>query len=97
MVSQIKVKHRLRVSKNGAQRKIFGLKGSNKRRKNFKPREFIIYSSPNIIAVTKIKANELGGAHGKYGETEMLTHFWWGNPEAKRPLEDLSEDGATLK
>jgi hypothetical protein len=31
--SQIKVKHRLRVSKNAVQRKIFELKGSNKRQK----------------------------------------------------------------
>jgi hypothetical protein len=97
LISQIKVKHRLRVSKNGMQRKIFGLKGSNKRRKNFIPRKFIIYSSPNIITVNKSKRMSPAGLAANMGRMEMLTHFWWRNPEGKSPLEDLSENGAILK
>ena len=83
MVFQIKVKHRLRVSKDlvgGGQRKIFGLKGS-KRRKNFIPKIFIIYSSPNIIMMTKSKRMSSAGHAASMGRMEMLTHFWWGNPE----------------
>jgi len=31
------------------------------------------------------------------GRMEMLTHLLWENPEGKKPLEYLSEDGAILK
>lgn len=74
-----------------------GLTEVTKDKNNFIPKKFIIYSLPDIITLTKSKPMSSAGHAANMGRMEMLTHFWWGDPEGKRPLEDLSEDGAILK
>jgi hypothetical protein len=51
----------------------------------------------NIIWVTKIENNKMGGTCSRYGgEERFIQGFWWGNLVEKDNLEDLSVYGRIL-
>jgi hypothetical protein len=73
---QIKRKHKLSMSKNGAQSSICGIKGRNKRQKIV---SFVLlitfYYGDQSKRMSSAEHSE------NMGRMEMLTYFWLGNPE----------------
>jgi aromatic ring hydroxylase len=58
-----------------------------------------LYSSPNIVRVTKSRrirwaANASCSTFG--GRTEVYTRFWWGNLREKDHMEDPGVDGSIV-
>jgi hypothetical protein len=75
-------------------RKIFGPKreedGSWKKLHN---ELHSLYSSPNIVRVTKLRRMRWAGHVARMGRGEMLTGFWLGGPKARNHWEDLGVGG----
>jgi hypothetical protein len=84
----LREEHRLRVFENRVLRGIFGPKrdevtGEWRRLNNEELND--LYSSPNMIRVTKSRRLRWAGHVARMSRGEEHTGFWWGG-EGKRPL-----------
>jgi len=80
---------KLRVFENTVLRRIFGPKrdevtGEWRRLHNEELND--LYSSPNIVQVTKSRRMRWAGHVARMGEEKRCVGSWWGNRREKRPL-----------
>jgi hypothetical protein len=92
-------KHRLRVSENRVLRRIFGPKreevaGGWRRQHNEELHN--LYTSRNIVKVIKSRRMRWTEHVSRMGAMRNSFKFLVGNPEGKRPLEDLGVDGRII-
>jgi len=67
---------------------------TGERRKLYDKELYDVYSSPNIIRMTKSEAWEVHVARRGTGKTH--SGFWVGKPEGKNYLEDLGVEGRII-
>jgi hypothetical protein len=94
----LREEHRLRVLENRALRR-FGPKrdeitGEWRRLHNEELND--LYSSPNIIRVTKLRRMKWAGHVACMGEGRVHTGFWWGDLREGDHLEDPGVDGRII-
>jgi hypothetical protein len=87
--------HRLRVFENRVLRKIFGPKREEggSWRKLHNDELHSLYSSPNIVRVTKSRRMRWAGHVARMGRGEVFTGFWFGGPKVRDHWEDLGVGG----
>jgi hypothetical protein len=87
--------HRLRVFENRVLRRIFGPKGEEDGswRKLHNDELHDLYSSPNIVRVTKSRRMRWAGHVARMGRGEVFTGFWLGGPKTRDHWEDLGVGG----
>jgi hypothetical protein len=86
---------RLRVFENGVLRKIFGPKREEDGswRKLHNDELHSLYSSPNIVRVTKSRRMRWAGRVPRMEEGRGYTGFWLGGPKGRDHWEDLGVSG----
>jgi hypothetical protein len=57
---------------------------------------YTIYSSPNIIRMTKSRIPRWAGHVARMGRKDAHVGFWWGNLREREHLEDPSVDGRII-
>jgi V8-like Glu-specific endopeptidase len=91
----LREEHKLRVFKNRVLRRIFGPKREEDGswRKLHNDELHSLYSSPNIVRVTKSRRMEWAGHVARMGRGEVFTGFWLGSPKVRDQWEDLGVGG----
>jgi hypothetical protein len=84
----LREEHRLRVSKNGVLKRIFGPKREEDEswRKLHNDELHSLYSSPNIVRMIKSRRMRWAGHVAFMGEGRGVYRVLVGRPECKRPL-----------
>jgi hypothetical protein len=85
----LREEHRLRVFENRVLRRIFGPKGggvTGEWRRLHKEELNDLYSSPNIIRVSKSRRMRWAGHVARIGEGRVAYRVLVGRPEGRRPL-----------
>jgi hypothetical protein len=94
---------RLRFFENRMLRKMFGPERDEVNREThrlylYNKENYGLYSSPNIICVTKSRRMRMAGYIADMGDTRGANGFWWKNLGDRDHLEDLGLCGwVTLK
>jgi hypothetical protein len=90
---------RLRLLENRVLRKIFGSERYKVRRdcRIVNNEEFYdLYSSPNVIRISKSRRMRWDGHVARMGAEEVLTGFWLGDLSERGHLEDLGVEGRVV-
>jgi PAS domain-containing protein len=95
----LREKQRVRVFANRGLRRIFGPKrdeATGKWRRLYNEELNDLYSSPNIIRVSKSRRMRWAGQVARMGERDVHTGFWWGDLREGDHLRDPGVDGRII-
>jgi hypothetical protein len=81
----LREEHRLRVFENRVLRRIFGPK-RDEVRKLHNEELHKLYSSPNIVRMSKGRWMRWAAHVARMGRREMHIRYWWETQEEKRPV-----------
>jgi len=98
LVAHKREEHRLRVFENRVLR-TFGPKRNGvkeQRRKLCNEELSDVYCSSNILLVIKLRRMRWAGHVAIWGNGEVHSGFWWGNPRERICLENPSVDGRII-